>query len=171
MSKKITLFILFVIAALWCAYGCVMRPERPQMENIIIPGGSVVPTLGVGFDVTYDPSLDDVIPGYKLLNVVYINNSMDIVQMNSAGDKWWLEDRRGKKIKAITDLRDKDPDAWSKLPKKLKVLMEYPLIVPIGSTESIDLLFKKDVNLGEFKSVIFRSANANKQYKILPREN
>lgn len=170
MLNKIFFITLSVAMALWFGFGCVMQSgDSGKVQTIVIPGGTVSPTLGVGFDVQYDPELDNVIPGYKILTVAYTNNSMNLVQMDPVNDKWYMEDRRGRKLKAIINLRDKDPDTWGSLPKKLQVLIEYPLLIAIGSTQTIDLLFMDDINLGEFKSVIYRIGGTKQEYKILPR--
>lgn len=171
MIKKMTLFTLSFITALACAVGCGMQPAKFKAQTIVIPGGTVAPALGVGFDVHYDPNLDDIIPGYKILTVAYTNNSMNIIQTDSSEDRWIVENRRGKKIKAITNLRNKDPDTWAGLPKKLKVLIEYPLLIPIGSTQTVDLLFKNKENLSEFKSVLYEPGGGGRKFKILPRVN
>jgi hypothetical protein len=95
---------------------------------------------------------------------------MTIIQLDPLKDTWYVENRRGKKIRAITNLRNKDPDVWSGLPKRLKVLIEYPLLIPIGSTQTIDLMFKNNSNLNEFRAVVFKPSRANREFRILPRE-
>lgn len=176
---KLRKFAYIMIAGLLGAilsYGCATVPaaqkgqQTPKPTTTIIPGGTVSPTIGLGFDAVYDPRLDNVIPGYKILEIAYKNNTMDLIQMNVADDKWVLEDRNGKKIKAITSLRNEDPDAYSKLPKKVKLLIEYPLMIEVGATQAIDLLFKKNQNLGEFRSVTYLPAGSINSFKIVPRE-
>jgi len=168
--RKLILFVLIVTAAAWFSFGCAggRQSKRP---TVVVPGGTVAATLGFGFDVYYDSELDNVVPGYKILTVGYTNNSMNIVQMDPLHDRWLLVDRRGKKIIGITDLRNVDPDVWAGLPKRLRKIIEYPLLIPIGKTEAIDILFKEDINLGEFKSVIYEAAKQDKNVKILPRED
>lgn len=170
MSKKSILNLLASFIILCLACGCVTA-EKSKPQIIVVPGGTVSPALGVGFDVSYDPALDNIIPGYKILSVAYKNNSMNIVQMDMLNDQWRVEDRGGKKITAVINLRDKDPDIWAKLQPRLRKIMEYPLLIAIGETRVIDLLFRGKVNLAEFKSVTFNAARSNQEFKILPREN
>ena len=170
MFKKLTFIIVCFAMAVWYVAGCAMRPVEPKRQTLVVPGGTVIPTVGIGFDANYDPKLDEVIPGYKIVTIAFTNNSMNIIQMDPTNDKWLVENRRGGKIKAITNLRSKDPDAWSDLPKRLKILIEYPLIIPMGSTQTVDLLFKNSVNLNAFKSVIYKAARTKQVYKIIPRE-
>lgn len=173
MFRKNILIVASFIIAVWFAFGCAMSTGggggARREKAIVFPGGTISPTLGVGFDVNYDPTLDSIVPGYKILTVAYTNNSMDLVQMDPDGDRWYLEDRRGKKVRAVINLRNEDPDTWGKLPKRLQVLIEYPLLVSIGGTETVDLLFKDNVNLGEFKSVSYKIGGTKKEYKIVPR--
>lgn len=174
--RKFTYIMIAMLAGAILSYGCATVPADKKSQQAlkpsttVIPGGTVAPTLGLGFDAIYDPGLDNVIPGYKLLTIAYKNNTMDLIQMNVADDKWVLEDRNGKKIKAITSLRNEDPDTYSKLPKKIKLLIEYPLMIEIGATQAIDLLFKKNHNLGEFRSVTYLPAGSINSFKIVPRE-
>lgn len=169
MNKKATLSILVFVLGLWFSFGCGMQSSR-KPQPLVIPGGTVAPALGVGFDVNYDSSLDGVIPGYKVLTVAYTNNSMNIIQTDPTNDKWYVIDRAGKKRLAVTNLRVKDPDAWSGLPRKLKMLLEYPLLIPIGGTKTIDLLFPIKVNLGEYRAILYQSA-MGQAYKVVPRED
>ena len=171
--KRISFFIIYLIAAaVIVAMGCGMQSSRrPKVTPMVVTAGTVLPTVGVGFDVYYDPQLDNIVPGYKILTVAYKNNSMNIIQMNPSDDMWEIEDRRGKRVKAIINLRTVDPDVWAGLPQRLKILMEYPLLIQIGSTQTIDLLFPEKINLGEFRSVTFRSRTSKQGYKIMPREN
>lgn len=168
MIKRTAFYFLSFIMALWLGFGCVTQPSA-KPAPIVIPGGTVAPAIGVGFDVNYDSELDSVVPGYKILTVAYKNNSMNIIQMDPVNDRWIVEDRRGRKMKAIINLRNEDPDTWAALPKRLKMLIEYPLLIPIGTTQTIDLLFKQNVNLSEFRAVTFRAGGSHQEFRILPR--
>lgn len=172
MNRKIIFGALIFITAAGFAFGCGIQQSggRAKHQVIEIPGGTVSPALGIGFDVTYDPSLDNVIPGYKLMTVAFTNNSMDIMQLNSTADSWYVEDRKNRKIKAVINLRNSNPDVWSTLPKKLKILIEYPLYVTVGTTQTIDLLFPENVDLEAYRAIIFRAAGTKNDYRILPRE-
>lgn len=151
------------------SYGCATHRSKAS-QRFVVPGGTVVPSLGIGFDVYYDSALDDLIPGYKLLTVAYTNNTMDIQQMDSVNDEWYIEDKKGKSVKASINLRNDDPEIWTAMPQKMKIIIEYPLLIHIGKTVMIDLLVPEKFHLDAFKAVTFRSAKRNHEYRILPRE-
>jgi hypothetical protein len=165
------LFSLLLIPALSSCAVSTKGQQTGKAESIVIPGGTVSPVFNVGFDAYYDQSLDDVVPGYKLLTVAYTNGTLELIQLDPLGDRWYVIDKKGNRHEATINLRQKDPDTWSGLPKKLKVMIEYPLIVPAGGTVTIDLMFKKKIDLTAFKEVIYRPAGARREYRIIPREH
>lgn len=172
MNRRKSIFVVLVLIAGVVMTSCYVRDNSGRSKEVIaIPGGTVSPVLGVGFDVNYDPQLDNVVPGYKILTVAYTNNSMKLIQMDPFIDKWYVIDRRGSKKRAIVNLRNEDPDTWGGLPKRLKVLIEYPLLIPVGETITIDLLFRDKLNLEAFKSVIYQKKDAGQEFRIIPREN
>lgn len=173
MHRKEIFFAFMFLSALITAFGCGRTGGGDVKKNqpIVIPGGTVSPTLGIGFDAYYDPSLDGVVPGYKILTVAYTNNTMNLIQMDSLNDQWYVIDKKGRKIPAVINLRRRDPDVWATLPKKLKVLIEYPLLVQVGATVTIDLLIKSNADLIAFKEVWYRPAGATTEYRIIPREH
>lgn len=150
--------------------GCVKQSNAKKIEDVVVPGGTVHPQTGVGFDVNYDPTLDNIIKGYKIVVVAIANRSMNVVPLDQQFDKWLLIDRKGSKHNAIINLREHDPNAWSTLPHKLKVLIEYPLLLQAGGSQTIDLLFEDSVNLAEFRSVSYTSSAMEKRFHISPRE-
>jgi hypothetical protein len=169
MYSRFALTVLLLVSLpAGCATGGSAGRSKPQ--PIVIPGGTISPMHAIGFDATYDPELDKIVPGYKILNVAFTNNSMDIFPMDPMSDSWTVIDRRGKKIKTVINLRDKDPDVWAKLAHKIRMLIEYPLLIPVGTTVPIDLLVDAKANLNEFKQVTFASAGKRQSYIILPRE-
>jgi hypothetical protein len=135
-----------------------------------IPSGSNIPTLGMALDASYDQNYDDVVPGYKILSVAVGNNSINIIQMDKMNDKWVLIDSRGAKHKAILNLREESPDVYGRLPEKLRGMLEYPLMIQVGETHVIDLLFKKDVKLESFRSLQFISSIFGKTFEIVPQD-
>lgn len=145
-------------------------PKPAAFPDIYVPSGTTTPALSMGFEANYDPKLDSVIPGYKIVTVAVTNASLDYLQMDPLTDQWWVIGRGKSKHKAILTLRDKDPDAWATLPQRLRQLIEYPLLIRIGESATIDLLLPAGDNLNEYREVVFRSTSLKKTIHIIPRE-
>lgn len=139
-------------------------------QDVYVPSGTTTPTLSMGFEAVYDPRLDNLIPGYKIITVAITNSALEYLQMDPLADQWWVIDRNKSKHKAILTLRDKDPDVWAKLQPRLRQIIEYPLMVRIADTATIDLLFPANIRLNEFREVVFRSSSRQKSIHIVPRE-
>lgn len=150
--------------------GAQSQAQDAAFQDVYVPSGTSAPSLSMGFEVAYDPRLDNVVPGYKILTVAITNNSLEYLQMDPLADKWWVVDRSKSKHKAILNLRDSNPDTWAKLPPRLRQLLEYPLIVRIAESATIDLLFPSSVRLNEFREVAFRSSSRQKVIHVVPRE-
>lgn len=164
---------LLLCSVVLCVAGCVGRGVEPRPKKpgpIRSQSGTQIPALGLAFDVSYDPATDGVIPTYRVLNIGITNNSLEVIPLDPLADRWWVVDRNGKKHQAITGLRRADPDMWARLPMGLKKLIEYPLMVPIGATQPIDLLFPGKVRLNEFQHVIFHSAGLSREIEIYARD-
>lgn len=139
-------------------------------ETIIVPAGTRSPALGVSFDLSYEPTTDNIIPGYHILQVGMGNHSLKVIELNPMADAWYLVDRRGKKQKAIISLRRTDPDVWASLPVRLRRLIEYPLMINVSEIKSIDLLFVDRIELSEFREVIYESSTLGKTIRVYARE-
>ena len=124
----------------------------------------------MGFDVSYDSATDNIIPGYKILSAAIMNNSMDIIQMDRTSDDWTVMDARGSKHEAVVDLRTSDPEIYLSLPERLRKKMEYPILIQVGESRVIDLLFKDAVKLEGFRSLKFTSRMMNKSFEIIPQD-
>lgn len=132
--------------------------------------GANIPSAGMALDVSYDAATDGIIPGYKLVNVAITNNSIDIIQLDKEGDKWTVVDLKGGKHKAVIDLRKSDPESFSKLPAKLRGLIEYPILIQVGETKVFDLLVKDSVRLDTFRSAKFESSTMQKNFEIVAQD-
>ncbi|MBI4237366.1 MAG: hypothetical protein HY696_02960 [Deltaproteobacteria bacterium] len=164
----------------WCAVmmcvffaGCAaQQAQAPTAKEgtIVVAAGTQIPALGLAFDVSYDPSTDRIIPGYRFLQVAIRNNSLSIIPLDPRQDRWSVVDRRGNRRRAVMNLRESDPDVWAKLPARLRQLIEYPLLVEIGTTQAIDLIFPDRLDLSEFRSAIFESAGLNRIIEVYARE-
>ncbi len=147
------------------------KPRRQPAPEISVPAGTQIPALALAFDIGYNQDTDDIIPGYKILSVGIINNSLQVLELKPLQDEWDLIDRNGKQHVAILNLRYSDVDTWATLPKRLKKIIEYPLLVNLGETKVIDLLFPDRVDLSGFSRVTFRSASLGKVIHIFARES
>lgn len=173
MCKRLLLCGLLLLTSQTSCMGA--GSERAQKAKasaeIVLPAGTRHPVLGVAFDLSYDPQTDDIIPGYRILNVGITNDAIRVLQLDPLADRWFVVDRRGSRHGAIVNLRRIDPDVWTALPNRLKQLIEYPLLVNIGETRAIDLLFPGKYELADFKEVIFESPGLGKRLRIYARES
>lgn len=172
-NVRIKLITFLVAGCLLLLAGCVGRGVEVRAKKpppVITLAGTQIPALAIAFDISYDPKTDGVVPDYSIVNVSITNNSLQVVPLDPMADKWWIVDRKGKRHAGIISLRRTDPDRWASLPVGLKKLLEYPLMVPIGSTQSIDLLTPAKVNLNELREVVFRSVGLDKEIRVYARE-
>lgn len=145
------------------------KASKGGPEPIVVPAGTQVPALGLAFDLSYDPELDNLIPGYRILQVGITNGSLKVAELRPLDDRWYVIDRRGRRHSAVINLRLSDPDTWKSLPDRLKQLIEYPLFISVGESFVIDLLFPDRVELGEFGGVVFESVGLDKIIQIFAR--
>lgn len=169
VKMKILLLLLLSIAA------CVPQSRKgaasdAAYQDVMMASGTAAPALSLGFEVAYDPSTDNIVPGYKIITVAITNGSLEYLQTDEMVDQWWVMDRGKSRHKAVLNLRDKNPDIWAKLPPRLRKFIQYPLMVRIAESATIDLLFPNTVNLNEFREVIFKCSGRQKIIHIVPRE-
>lgn len=122
---------------------------------------------GIIIDAKYNADLDNLIPGYKIVTVGLTNNSVDMLKLNPLRDHWDIVDATGSTRRAYNSLRIKDPAAYSRLPPKVKELIEYPVAINMGYAETLDLFFPSNVDLTGFRSISFFSAERKKNYDML----
>jgi len=122
---------------------------------------------GIVLDAKYDNRLDNLIPGYKIVTVALTNNGIDIIKLNPLKDRWEIIDAYGKPRRAINSLRISNPRIWSGLPEKVKGLIEYPVGVSIGYTETMDLFYPANLDLTSFRSVTFYNAATDKKFDVV----
>ena len=161
MLKKLSVIALVVIVSLsfvgTANANKYNRPRRSKKTGAIrVPGGANIPSVGLAIDASYDPRLDDLVPGYKIINVALFNQSLNIITLDPSMDKWWVKFADGRKKKAIFDLRSQAPEVWAKLPEKAKELVAYPLFLPVGGRQVIDLFVADTVNVAQFNGVIIK---------------
>lgn len=166
---------IVLVSALVAVAACMPQSgkssaARAAYQDIYVPSGTSSPALSLGFEASYDPQTDAIIPGYKIVTVAITNSSIEYLQTDQMADQWWVIDRGKSRHKAVLNLREKNPDAWAKLPQRLRKYLQYPLMVRIGETATIDLLFPDTVNLNEFREVGFKSSSRQKTIHIIPQE-
>ncbi len=126
-----------------------------------------VPNKGIIIEAKYDPRLDSLIPGYKIVTVALTNNGIDTLRLNPLKDRWEVTDAYGKNRRAINSVRIKDPSTWGKLPDRLKQLIEYPIAVSMNYSETIDLFFPQGMDLTHFRAISFYAAERNEKYDAM----
>lgn len=172
--KPVLQFIVIALSLLMVV-ACMPQASKQSKaegayQDMYMPSGTAAPALSIGFEVAYDPQTDNIVPGYKIITVAITNSSLEYLQTDQMVDQWWVVDRGKSRHKAVLNLRDKDPDVWAKLPPRLRNYIQYPLMVRIGDTTTIDLLFPDSVNLNEFREVVFKCSGRQKTIHIVPRE-
>ena len=149
----------------------ISQTAEARKKPIEVVGGTIIPGYGLAIDASYDKRLDDFVPGYKVLNVAIVNQSFNIVEMNPSKDKWWIQGTsKRKKYRLITDLRSEDPEAWHKVPMRARGLIGYPLVLPIGARQVIDLFVPDDVPVENFNKIIVKINSLGVTFKILSRQ-
>ncbi|MBU4484585.1 hypothetical protein KKA47_04100 [bacterium] len=166
-SKRILISVITALMLVTISQFAHSRGRKYMTVN----ASASIPKTGMTIDSSYDEKLDNLIPKYKIINAAVKNESMNLIYLDPAIDRWYIIDRNGKKRKGIINLRKDDPDTWDKLPDRLRNLIGYPLMVPTGGTVNIDLLFSSEINLKTFRALIFESGFFGQRYKIIMRND
>ncbi len=160
MKKNLNLLFSVTVAALLAA--CVTsRDDKPSTSSRV-----EVPNQGVTIDAKYDSRLDNLIPGYKILTLAVTNNGFDVIKLNPLKDKWEIVDAYGKTRRAINSLRVQNPSLFNRLPGKLQSLIEYPVGVAVGYTETIDVFFPQHQELTAFRSISFYNSERDQKFDV-----
>ena len=164
---KRALIVVAVVAALLSAGGA----EAKKKNVIQAAGGTTIPGLGLVIDASYDPRFDTLVPGYKLITVVLENASFNVIGLSPDKDLWEIRLQGEKRpIRAINDLRSEAPQAWAALPQKLKDTFAYPLYLPIGAREVIDLFVPEVHDLELFTELDITLKALGGRLEILVRQ-
>lgn len=171
MQKKsrVVAALMIILGMCVIVQACVTVTDgkKPKAEKIIkVPSGANIPSLGMALDASYDPATNGIVAGYKIISVAITNNSIDILSVDKDTDEWDVIDIMGRKHRAILDLRREAPSVYIALPERLKMLLSYPLIIQVGETRVIDLLFKDNIDLQSFRAVRFESKLNGKTIQI-----
>ncbi len=148
--------------------GCVAvrEPDRKSSSQVEAQAGRLVAEYSISIDADYDPRLDDLIPGYKLLPVSFRNMSLRSIPMDVKRDRWVVVGEKGKRYRAVNSLRVKDPKIWRELPEDLRSLIDYPELVPINYSVTFDLLLPKKANLDYFREIRYTSVPLGLEFVI-----
>lgn len=151
--KKI-IGLLLIVAIAFVSVQAHARSRSRSKEKVRAMAGTSLPKYALGVDVSYDPRFDTLVPGYKILQVAFVNNSFNMIPMDPKRDKWVVHTAEGrKKYRAIADLRSKDPRAWNALPPGAQKKIGYPLLLPVGARQVIDLFVPSQAPLETFTQV------------------
>lgn len=146
-------------------------PAGAKKQQVVRAPGGTATSLGLVVDASYDSRLDNLVPGYKILDVVLINQSFNIIMMDPQSDRWEIKlSGDGKSVNAIHDLRGQLPKVWSTLPDRLKQLLSYPLALPIGAREVVDIFVPENVDLTRFTELAITFKSIDTRLEILSRQ-
>ncbi len=165
--KKISAAIALAIAV----SALSMSAHAKKTQVVRAPGGTSISPLGIAIDASYDPRLDTLAPGYKVINVALVNESFNVVFLNPDKDRWEIKlAGDGKTVTAIHDLRRKDPKAWSAIPERARGLMGYPLALPVGAREVVDIFVPDTVDVAQFNELDVYLRSADMKIEVLVRQ-
>lgn len=122
---------------------------------------------GIVIDATYDPRLDNLIPGYKILTIALTNNSADVLKLNPIKDRWEITDAAGKNRRAINSMRVHNPSLFGRLPSKMQNLVDYPIGISVGYSETIDVFFPLNTDLRNFRNISFYNAAIDQKFDAM----
>ena len=165
MNRKVAIAIVCAVLLAACAHGT--RASRKRVLRV--SGGASIIPLGLTMDASYDPRLDNLAAGYKVINVAMVNQSLSIIYLDPERD-WWAIKLKGRRRhqKVIHDLRRQDPKAWATIPEKARHLVGYPLALPVGARQVIDLFVPGPIDVESFNElhVYFRSLNTKLEVMV-----
>lgn len=149
------------------------KNQKNRSSKIYSEAGLNIPDWGVAIDAVYDPQLDELIPGYKIINVVVTNRGQSTIYLDPKKDKWSIKDSLGNTRNAINHLRFVNEKLWFTLPLGLREELEYPQLVKVGNTTKIDLFFLINTELNNFKEINWQSDYFKKEFvlKIMNEKN
>ena len=165
MKILIPLVLFFLIPGLE-AQASATQARKPS-KKITSEVGLNIPAWGVAVDAVYDKRLDNLIPGYKIMNVVLSNRGATTIYLDSSRDKWVIVDSLNHKHTAINYLRQENEKLWNRLPDGLKAQLEYPQAVRVGNSTKIDLFFPVHTELANFRGINWTSSHFKKEFTIL----
>lgn len=142
------------------------RVKERKSRKIVTEAGLNIPAWGVAIDAAYDSRLDNLIPGYKILNVILTNRGASTIYLDPRKDRWGIQDHVNNSHQGINHLRLHNEKVWFNLPDGLRAKLEYPTGVRAGNSTKIDLFFPTSVELGHFRGVTWNSSHFKKEFSV-----
>jgi hypothetical protein len=165
MKKIICSIAMIIVIALVASFA------HAKKEQYRAAGGANIQSLGLSIDASYDPRLDDFLPGYKVINVALMNQGFNIIYLDPEKDQWKIKlSGKSKAITAIHDLRRQNPEAWHNISEGARDLVAYPLVLPIGARQVIDLFVPASVDVQAFNELEIYLKSRNTRIQILVRQ-
>ena len=125
-----------------------------KKKKVDVRGGAMVPRMGIMIDASYDSRLDNLVPGYKVVNVAIVNQSLNVVPLNPTKDKWWVKIAGLSGLKKVVfNLREQKPKLWAELPQRARGLVAYPLMLPVGARQVIDIFVPEKYDLANLTEI------------------
>lgn len=164
MNRKVAVATVCAVLLASCAYST----QSGKKKVIRVSGGANIMLLGLSMDAGYDPRLDNFAPGYKVINVAMINHSLSIIYLDPEHDRWAIKLKgRRRRQEVIHDLRQQDPKAWAAIPEKARNLVGYPLVLPVGARQVIDLFVPELIDVECFTELDVYLKSLNTKFEIL----
>jgi hypothetical protein len=138
--------------------------KRKDIRNARL--GYVLPVYNFAVDAEYSEVASKMIKDFSALTVAIANKSMQAVQMRPDKDRWRVKDRSGKWRSATNDIQYSHRDAWLALNEKTQRLVSYPLIVPVGYTQTFELFFDGSPDLAGFLEIEYYNAYQKKSFRF-----
>jgi hypothetical protein len=139
------------------------QKKPAKVESV---AGRIIPNFSLSIDANYDPRLDNLIPGYKLLPVIVKNMSLRNVIMDAKRDKWVIVSEKGHKYTAINSLKLKDRVQWREIPERMRALIDYPEIVPINYSSTFDILLPEKAKIDYFREIRYYNAEWKQEFVL-----
>jgi len=108
-----------------------------------------------------------LIPGYKIVTIALTNNSVDVLKLNPIKDRWEITDAAGKNRRAINSMRVHNPSLFGRLPSKMQNLVDYPVGISVGYSETIDIFFPAATDLRNFRNISFYNAAVDQKFDAM----
>ena len=146
---------IFVLALALSLLSFFASDLDAKKEKAIKGFGSVaIPPYGLSLDASYDPRLDTLVPGYKVIQVIMENSSFNIIGLDPKKDEWSIMIAGTKRpVPVINNMRSQEPKLWSELPERVRNLIGYPLVLPIGGKEIINIFVPAKYDVASFNEV------------------
>ncbi len=166
MKIKILLVVSLMVVLAGACVTVRSGPKTKKISRFEGFAGRTIPEAGLSIDASYDPRLDDLIYGYKLLPVTIRNVSLRAIPMDVRKDLWVVVGEKGQRYRAINSLKLKDPILWREVPDRMRSMIDYPEALPINYNVTFDLLLPKKAQLEYFRQIRYRSAVMGQEFVI-----